>query len=133
MSDTLFVQPAATGRKVASWVIQGLLAAAFLAAAGAKLAGVPMMVQVFDQIGLGQGFRFVTAAVEITGAVLILVPGFAAYGAVLLGATMACAIAAHVFILHSNPGGAIVLFVVNVVVLWLRRAQLRGRFLRTQH
>jgi hypothetical protein len=38
-----------------------VVAAAFLAAAGAKLAGVPMLVDVFNQIGLGQDFRYVTA------------------------------------------------------------------------
>jgi len=62
---------------IGAWVLQGLLAAAFLAAGGAKLAGVPMMVQIFDQIGMGQWFRIVTGLVEVAGAVALLVPGFA--------------------------------------------------------
>ncbi len=40
--------------KIAAWVLRGLAAAAFLAAGGAKLAGVPMMVGIYEQIGIGQ-------------------------------------------------------------------------------
>jgi len=116
---------------IAAWAIQILLAAAFLAAASAKLAGVPMMVATFDHIGLGQGFRYVTAIVEIVGAVALLTPGFAALGALWLGFTMFVAILTHLAILHSSPAGAIVLFALCAVLLWLRRSQasaLRARF-----
>ncbi len=37
-----------------------MLAAAFLAAGGAKLAGVPAMVEMFEKVGVGQWFRIVT-------------------------------------------------------------------------
>jgi uncharacterized membrane protein YphA (DoxX/SURF4 family) len=116
---------------IAAWVIQGLLAAAFLAAAGAKLAGVPMMVATFGQIGLGQWFRYLTAIVEILGAIALLTPGFAALGGLWLGFTMFVAILTHLFVLHSNPGGAVVLLALCAVLVWLRRGQLaalRGRF-----
>jgi len=109
---------------IAAWAIQLLLAAAFLAAASAKLAGAPMMVAVFHQIGLGQGFRYVTAIVEIVGAIALLTPGFAALGALWLGFTMFVAILTHLFVLHSNPAGAVVLFVLSGVLVWLRRDQL---------
>ena len=118
---------------IAAWVLQGLLALAFAAAAGAKLAGVPMMVMVFDQIGFGQWFRTVTAVVEIIGVVALLTPGFAGPGALWLGITMGFAILTHLLILHSNPGGAIVLFVLSLTLGWLRRDQfaaLRARFTR---
>ena len=42
-----------------------LLSIAFLGAGGSKLAGVEMMVMTFDQIGWGQGFRYVTGAIEV--------------------------------------------------------------------
>ncbi len=132
MSATTYVQPVSKGANIAAWVVQVLLAAAFLGAAGAKLAGIPMMVEIFNQIGLGQGFRFVTAVVEITGAALLLVPGFAALGALLLGVTMVFAFATHMLVLHTNPAGAVLLFALNMVVLWLRKPQLaalRVRFL----
>ncbi len=108
---------------IAAWILQGLLALAFAAAAGAKFAGVPMMVATFQQIGLGQWFRYVTATVEVIGVIALLVPGLAALGGLWLGITMAVAVLTHVFILHSNPGGAIVLVVLSLVLVWLRRDQ----------
>ena len=112
------------GRVIGAWIIQGLLAAAFLAAGGAKLAGVPMMVQIFDQIGMGQWFRIVTGLVEVIGAVALVVPGFAALGAAWLGATMFVAVLTHLFILHSSAMPALILLTLNVLVVWLRRDQL---------
>jgi uncharacterized membrane protein YphA (DoxX/SURF4 family) len=116
---------------IPAWVIQLLLAAAFLAAATAKLAGVPMMVSVFHQIGLGQWFRYVTAIVEIVGVIALLTPGFAALGALWLGFTMFVAVLTHLFALHSSPAGAVVLLGLCAVLVWLRRDQLttlRARF-----
>ncbi len=109
---------------IGAWVLQGLLAAAFLAAGGAKLLGAAMMVQIFDQIGMGQWFRIVTGVVEVVGAVALLIPGFAAIGAAWLGATMFFAVLTHLFILHSSAIPAVVLFALNVLVVWLRRDQL---------
>lgn len=109
---------------VVTWVLQLLAAAAFLAAAAAKLAGVPMMVELFDQIGLGQWFRYVTAAVEITGGVALLVPRTAPWGAVLLAATMVCAVITHLFVVHTSPVGAVVLLAVVIAIAWLRRDHL---------
>lgn len=103
------------------WTVQVLVAAAFLAAGGAKLAGDPSMVAVFDQVGIGQWFRYLTGAVEITGAVLILVPKAAIFGAALLACTMAAAIATHLAVIGGNPLPAIVLLGLNLLVLWLRR------------
>jgi uncharacterized membrane protein YphA (DoxX/SURF4 family) len=44
------------GRTVGLWVLRVLLGAAFLAAGGAKLAGVQAMVEIFDKVGSGSGF-----------------------------------------------------------------------------
>jgi uncharacterized membrane protein YphA (DoxX/SURF4 family) len=46
-----------------SWGLRILPAVVFFAAGVAKIVGVPMLVQSFAQIGLGQWFRFVTAVV----------------------------------------------------------------------
>jgi putative oxidoreductase len=113
-------------KNISAWALQCLLAAAFFAAAGAKLASVPMLVEEFDKIGFGQWFRYVTALVEITGAVALLIPGKAAYSAVWLATTMFFATLTHLFILHTNPTPAIVLMLLNLVILWLRRYQLAG-------
>ena len=56
------------------WTVRVLLAMAFGAAGAAKLAGAAPMVQIFDLIGIGQWFRYVTGIVEVAGAILLLVP-----------------------------------------------------------
>ena len=75
------IQSGRPSRRIGAWALQGLVAAAFLAAGSAKLAGIPFMVDLFQQIGLGQWFRVVTGAVEVTGAVALLIPGLASVGA----------------------------------------------------
>jgi len=111
-------------RRIGAWTLQGILAAAFLAAGSAKLAGVPYMVDLFEQIGVGQWFRLATGVVEITGAVALVFPGLASIGALWLGATMVFAVATHVFVLHTSPVPAIVLGILNALVVYLRRDEL---------
>ena len=111
-------------RRIGAWTLQGILAAAFLAAGFAKLAGVPFMVDLFAQIEIGQWFRIVTGVVEVTGAVALLIPGLASVGALWLGGTMVGAVATHLFVLHTSPVPAVVLGLLNAVVVYLRRDEL---------
>src|ERR1700676_510176 len=97
------IQSSRPSRRIGAWTLQGIIAAAFLAAGAAKLAGVPYMVELFGQIGLGQWFRVLTGVVEVTGAVALLVPGLASIGALWLGATMVGAVPTHLFVLHNRP------------------------------
>ena len=115
------VRPA---RRIGAWTLQGIVAAAFLAAGLAKLAGAPFMVGIFEQIGIGQWFRIVTGVVEVIGAVALLIPGFASIGAIWLGGTMVGAVATHLFVLHSSPAAAIVLGLLNTAIVYLRRDEL---------
>jgi len=130
MIGWLPVQRLSTPRSIIAWAYQLVLAAMFLAAAVAKLAGAPIWVQIFDQIGLGQWFRIVTGVVEIVGAVALLVPGFAAFGALWLGTTMVFAILMHLIVLHTSPVPAALLLVLNLVVVWIRYGQLAALLAR---
>jgi putative oxidoreductase len=56
------------------WALQVGLAAMFLLAGGSKLAGASAMVALFDEIGVGQWFRYVTGLIEVVSAVALLVP-----------------------------------------------------------
>ena len=111
-------------RRIGAWTLQAILAAAFLAAGSAKLAGVPYMVDLFNQIGVGQWFRLVTGVVEVAGAIALVFPGLASIGAAWLGSTMIFAVATHLFILHTSPVPAIVLGLLNALVVYLRRDEL---------
>ena len=106
-----------TQRRVV-WGIRILLALAFGAAGIAKLAGVPQMVQVFDAIGFGQWFRYLTGAVEVVGAVLLLVPATGFFAGLLLTATMVGAVATHLVLIGGNPAPALVLGLLSAFVAW---------------
>jgi hypothetical protein len=59
---------------IALWLTQVALAAVFLMAGGSKLVGAQAMVSLFDALGLGQWFRYVTGVVEVTAGIALLVP-----------------------------------------------------------
>jgi putative oxidoreductase len=118
------VPPPSNVQNWAAWALQFLLAAAFLAAGGAKLAGVEQMVHVFEAIGVGQWFRYVTGLIEVVGAVALLVPGSAAFGAAFLACTMVGAVVTHQFVIGGSAVPAIALLVLALGVVWLRRRQI---------
>ena len=124
MSVTSTIHSVRPARRVGAWTLQGIVAVAFLAAGSAKLAGVPFMVDLFAQIGLGQWFRVTTGVVEVVGAIALLVPGLASIGALWLGGAMVGAVATHLFVLHTSPVPAIVLGLLNATVVYLRRDEL---------
>lgn len=110
------------GRTIGLWVLRVLLAAAFIAAGGSKLAGAPAMVEMFEKVGVGQWFRIVTGAIEISGAILLLIPRLTFYGAGLLLLVMVGAVTAHLTVLGGNPAPPLILLVLNALTAWLTRA-----------
>lgn len=132
MSQSAALATPSSTRHYATWALQVVLALAFLAAGGAKLAGIAAMVQIFDQIGVGQWFRVVTGLVEIIGAIGLLVPGFAGPAALWLGFTMVCAVITHATVLHTNPAAAVILFGLNAVVAYRRRTQIAALIARVR-
>lgn len=106
------------------WVVRGLLALVFLAAGGVKLYGLPMMVQEFEHIGLGQWFRYFTGGLEVLGALLILTPSLAGVGALLLICIMIGATVTHLFVIGGSAVPALVLLALSAVVAYARRIQI---------
>ena len=100
------------------WGIRIVLALAFLAAGGSKLAGVPAMIDLFDKIGAGQGFRLVVGGIEVFGAALLLMPRTGLAGALWLGGTMVGAVGTHLFLIGGSPVPAIVLGLLCAFVAW---------------
>ena len=75
-----------------------------------------MWVGIFQRIGAGTWFRYVTGAIQMTGGALALIPATALAGLVLLACTMLGAVIADLFILRFGPV-AIVPFTLLVVCL----------------
>jgi uncharacterized membrane protein YphA (DoxX/SURF4 family) len=117
--------PAASGksRLISLWILSGLVALAFIAAGGAKLAGAAAMVEVFNKVGFGQWFRYFTGVLEVTAGIGLLIFRYAFYAAVLLAIVMVGAIIAHVTVLGSPPAAPVVLFVLSGIIAYLRRPQ----------
>ena len=106
---------------VTLWALQILMAALYLMAGGSKLLGNPHMVEQFAELGVGQWFRYFTGCVEVTGAILLLVPRLCSFGGFLITATMIGAIIARITVLHGNMVGDLVLLLIAATITWNRR------------
>jgi uncharacterized membrane protein YphA (DoxX/SURF4 family) len=84
---------------IAGRIVFGLI---FAAAGTAKLAGAPMMVAEFGQIGLGLWFLYFTGTLEILGALLLIRRATVFYGAGLLMAVSLGAMVAQLSVLHQD-------------------------------
>ena len=82
------------------------------------------MVQLFDQIGFGQWFRYVTAIVEIIGAAALIYPGFAALGGLWIGGTLVGAIATNLLVQHVSPLPSVIMGLISLAIIYLRRDEL---------
>lgn len=105
----------------APWVLQVVLGLAFLAAGGAKLAGVQQFVDLFDKIGFGQWFRYFTALCEIVGGVLLFWPKTVLPAVALLCCVIVGAAITHLSVTHDSPADAVVFFVLLATLAWLRK------------
>ena len=108
-------------RAIPGWMLSVLLALFFVLAGGMKLMSRPNMVQEFAEVGLGQWFRYFTGILELAGAIAILIPPIAKWGAMLLATVMSGAIMAHLRALHSPPTLPAILLVMVFAAAWLRR------------
>ena len=117
------IQTTARWKPISVWIVKALLGLAFLAAGCAKLYGVPMMVESFERIGFGQWFRYVTGALEIIGAITILIPSVSAFGALLLSCIMVGAIITHL-VIGGSVIPAIALLLMSMTVAFAHRNQL---------
>jgi putative oxidoreductase len=113
-------QDSSKARNVALWALQIVTAAVFLVAGFARLSGQPMAVEMFDKVGIGQWFRYVTGGIEITSAILLLIPSLTAVGAALLLCTMAGAVLAQLLLIGDSALPALVLLSFAAIILWGR-------------
>jgi putative oxidoreductase len=107
------------------WAFRAGVALAFVIFGAEKLFGEGW-VSLFAGIGIGQWFRYFTGSAQVAGAALLLVPRTARLGAALLGSTMLGAMAAHLFVLDTGIGGAVIpgaLLVLVALAGWKGRGE----------
>ncbi|MFF4902709.1 DoxX family protein [Streptomyces sp. NPDC001068] len=116
------VEGKARTRNIVLWVLQVILAVVFVMAGGSKLAGAKAMVDLFQEVGVGQWLRYVTGSLEVAGAILVLVPRLSALGGLALTGVMAGGFLTCLFVIDQSPAPTAVLLVLAAVVTWNRRA-----------
>ena len=108
---------------IALWILQAVLALMFAMAGLAKVVGDAAMVEMFATIGIGQWFRYVVGALEIAGAVGVLVPRLSGLAALGLACLMTGATLTNLFVLGASPLLPLVLLLVSALVARGRRAR----------
>lgn len=113
------------------WMLRIVLAAVFLFEGIDKFSERRLWVRIFDEIGAGQWFRYFTGAVEVIGAIALLIPRATVFAVGVLVCTMIGAAATHVFVIGVGPQTAVV--AVLAVMLLIVGASTRngGRHGRT--
>ncbi|MGB2715413.1 MAG: DoxX family protein [Vicinamibacterales bacterium] len=107
------------------WALRAGVALFFCVFAAEKLVGSNWN-ELFAAIGLGQWFRYFTGAVQLAGALLLLVPRTARIGGALIASTMLGAMVMHVAVLETGVGGAIIpaaLLPLVVAAAWKGRGE----------
>jgi|SRR5215813_5194254 len=83
------------------WLPRLALALLFFFVGKSKFGSQSGWTRIFEQIGFGQWFRYLTGGLQMVGAVAILVPRIFLWGIAILAGTMLGAIAAWVFLLGA--------------------------------
>jgi uncharacterized membrane protein YphA (DoxX/SURF4 family) len=118
--------PTSRSKAIGFLVLKILLGIAFVGAGCAKIYGPPAMVAEFDAVGLGQWFRYFTGALEIIGAILLLMPKTTGFGALLLAGVCGGAFFAQLFALHGDILHTIVMAIILLAIAWTQRDQMLG-------
>src|SRR6478672_11149783 len=103
------------------------LAVVFLVVGGAKLIGRHDMIVLFHDIGVGQWLRYLTGMLEVSGAMLLLVPLLSGPSALALGGIMIAATLIELFVLHRPPVAAVACLSGHTFVAWARLSRTRAR------
>ncbi|MFC6160800.1 DoxX family protein [Kribbella jiaozuonensis] len=106
---------------VVLWVAQVVLAAMFVMASLPKLTGDPVMVDLFNAVGAGQWLRDVVGALELAGAIGLLVPRLCGLAALGLAMLMVGATLTNIVALGASPAIPIGYLLVAAVIAWFRR------------
>jgi uncharacterized membrane protein len=130
-SETMTAPTETRGRalNITLWVLQVLLAA-FFAFAGINKLFIHQqeMVDNFAKFGLGVGFQYFVGAIELAGAIGLLIPRLSGLAAIWLAGIMVGAALTHVFVLPPVylAVGPVVLAIVFGLIAWGRWPQTKA-------
>lgn len=128
-NEKILPRPGKVGRITLS-VAKIALALIFVATGSSKILGVQQLVDGFVQIGLGPWFRYLTGAIEISGALLLLWPLTSGFGALILLGVSVGAFFVQLFIMHGDVVHTLVLATLSGWLAWAARGALQARNFR---
>lgn len=108
------------GVHIGLWVVQAVAAVGFISVAFAKFTHAPMVVEVFNAMGVGDWMPYTIGALEVVGAIALLIPRLCGVAATAFVALTVGAISTHL-IFGGNPAAAVVMLVLSVIVAIGRR------------
>jgi UPF0716 family protein affecting phage T7 exclusion len=117
-----------------SWVLQLSVAAILLQTLFFKFTGAEESVYIFTALGAEPFGRYASGVAELIASVLLLVPGFAPYGALLSLGVISGAIVSHLTVLGIEVRGdggllfglAVIVFICSLAIVALRWRELPG-------
>ena len=108
-------------KSIAAWTLQILFAIFFTFQAAMKLGASPHWVSRFRVWGYPEHFYFVVGLCELLGAILLLIPRLARWGAVLLLIIMTGATATHVINREPQVVTTVLIMILLSALLYLCR------------
>lgn len=101
------------------WFIKTALTLVFISAGSAKLIGVEEMIAIYDEIGFGQWFRYITGILEVTAGFALLIRKFTLFAALILVCIMIGAIFTHLFLIGGSFIPALVLGILSSFIAYI--------------
>ncbi|MGW2646057.1 DoxX family protein [Streptomyces sp. NPDC001393] len=113
--------------RIALRTVQVLLALFYgIASALPKLIAHPSAVEAFDKIGWGSGAMYTIGALELAGAVALLIPLLQSLAAIALSALMVGAFIVQLTVFQGqNAATPLILMVPLALIAWVRRGHNR--------
>jgi uncharacterized membrane protein YphA (DoxX/SURF4 family) len=108
------------------WILRGGIAILFVVFGWEKFSEDPRSgwIRMFQEIGIGQWFRYFTGVVEILGGALVLIPWTVTAGLALLACTMASAALILTFVLGRLADSVFSLaFFTGLAAFWWNRSR----------
>jgi len=106
-------------RHIITSILRVLLGLAFLAIGIEKLTGTMGTIPFFDAIGWGQWFRYASGAMDTAGALLIFVPRWTSYGALIITGTVGLGTILCFTMALFNPIFPLVMTLLAATLAWL--------------
>lgn len=106
-------------RTIAIWFLRVFLGLVFLGIGIEKLTGTMGTIPFFNAIGWGQWFRYASGAMDAAGALLIFVPRWTSFGALIITCTVGLGTVLCFTMSLFNPTFPLVMTLLAATLAWL--------------